>query len=161
MKDFRKSTATIVQENYRVPRASVYQRARDDATALLGVLEAEDAFQKAKLKLEGGEKRALEIINSIIPSKRVADESSRPADESSRPAPGNRQHTPLRTEGHGNGEGSSQSQKEAQDRQLMSMEELEKLKAQKGRGTDHDPISFEDEVMEEEPEVETADQLVP
>lgn len=162
VKDFRQSTAFIPQQEYRIPRAAVYLRPQDDAAALLGVLEAENEFRKAKLKLEGGEQRALEIIDKIIPSKRVADESSRPVDESSRPAPGNRQHTPLRTDGHGNGEGSNQSQKEAApDRLIMTPEELRKLETQKGKGTDHDPISFEDEVMGEEPEVVTADQQVP
>lgn len=159
VKDFRRSTAFIPQQEYRVPRAAVYLRAQDDAAALLGVLEAENEFRKAKLKLEGGEQRALDIIDKIIPSKRVADESSRPADESSRPAPGSRQHTPSRTDGHGNGEGSSQSRNE--DRQIMTSEELKKLEDQKGKGTVNDPISFEDEDMGGEPEAETADQRVP
>ena len=104
-KDFRESTANIVQENYSVPRASVFVRRQDDALALLGVLEAENEFRKAKLRLEGGEQRALDIIDKIIPSKRVADESSRPVPGDH---PGEPQSTTSRSDGLDNEAGSTQ-----------------------------------------------------
>lgn len=157
-KDFKESTANIVQRNYSVPRESVFVRRQDDGLALMGALEAENELRKAKLKLEGGEQRALDIIDKLIPSKRVANESSRPADESSRPAPGNRQHTPPRTDGHGNREESSERQNEAPDRQVMDMKALKALQDSKAAGTNDDPIDLdEDEDMSDHavPEIKT------
>lgn len=116
MKDFRPSTAEDDEDDYGVPRSSVFVKHNNDDELLLRALETQNEARKAKLKVEDGVHA--DIIERLIPSKRAADEEPRNNAEnrngSHRSVPESHSvedpFTRSRTDGHGNGEGSSQSQ---------------------------------------------------
>ncbi|KAF9095451.1 hypothetical protein BGX23_000504 [Mortierella sp. AD031] len=114
MKDFRISTVEDDDNDFGVPRSSVFVKHNNDDELLVRALEAQNEARKAKLKVEEGVHA--DIIERLIPSKRAADEAPRDNTENRRNngsrsvTPFEDQSTPSRTDGYGNGAGSSQSQ---------------------------------------------------
>jgi hypothetical protein len=173
MKEFRISTVVDNDNDFGVPRSSVFVKHNNDDELLLRALETQNEARKAKLRVEDGVHA--DIIERLIPSKRAADEEPRNNAEnrngSQPPAPGSHSGenppTRSRTDGHGNGAGSSQSQnvgrgntppvqagtsasfaasqQEAPSQKLLDMEEMEKLGSSPAN-----PISLEDEEMPEQ-----------
>lgn len=158
MKDFRPSTAEDDDDDFGVPRSSVFVKHNNDDELLLRALETQNEARKAKLKVEDGVHA--DIIERLIPSKRATDEEPRNNAESRSV---DNPFTRSRTDGHGNGEGSSQRQnvdrrntspvQDGTSASFAASQEVEPsqkiLDLQQLGSSLNNPISLEDEDMVE------------